>query len=61
MGYTYEEFMTKVTNRMKYMSNTVLDRVKGLSKTYNINQRDFIYGVLLNNNINLDSMPGSNP
>ena len=60
MGYTYEEFMVKVTNRMKYMNNTVLDRVKGLSKTYNINQRDFIYGVIRNNDINLDSMPGSN-
>jgi len=61
MGYTYEEFQTKVINRMKYMNNTVLDRVKGLSKTYNINQRDFIYGVIQNNNINLESMPGSNP
>ena len=46
---------------MKYMNNTVLDRVKGLSKTYNINQRDFIYSVIQNNNINLEHMPGSNP
>lgn len=60
-GYTYEEYMEKVTNRMKYMNNTVLDRVKGLSKTYNINQRDFIYSVIQNNNINLEHMPGSNP
>ena len=52
-GYTQEEYLTKVKNRMSYMNNTVLSRIKGLSKTYNMDQADFIDEVLRNNNINL--------
>ena len=53
-GYTQEEYLTKVKNRMQYMNNTVLSRIKGLSKTYNMDQSDFIDEVLRNNNINLN-------
>ena len=59
LGYTQEQFLDKVTNRMESMSNTILSRVKGFAKTHNMTRDDFIMSVLHNNNINLAYPVGS--
>ena len=59
MGYTQEEFFKKVINRMESMNNTVLSRLTGYSKRYNMTRDDFIRSVLHNNNISLAYPVGS--
>ena len=59
MGFTYEEFMEKVINRMEYMNNTVLARMGGMWKLPHIPRSNFILDVIRNNNIRLEQTPGS--
>jgi len=59
LGYTQDQFIEKVTNRMETMSNTVLGRLKAYGDRHNMTRDDFIRSVLHNNNIILAYPPGS--
>jgi len=58
-GYTYDEAWEKIANRMESTNNTVLDRLKGLSKKYNMEKSMFINKVLENNLFDPHILPGS--
>ena len=58
-GYTYDEAMKKIFNRMEMMNNTVIDRIKGLEKPYRKKQTNFLLDVLHNNRIDDSYIPGS--
>ena len=59
IGYTYEEAMKKVLNRIKTMNNTVIDRIRGLDSGARTFQDTFIQDVLRNNQIDDSYFPGS--
>ena len=59
LGYTQEQFIEKVVNRMENQSNTVLSRLKAYGERYNMTRDDFIRTVIHNNNITLAFPPGS--
>ena len=59
LGYTYDQAMEKMVNKLKTMSNTILDRVKGLDKSQNIHLNNFLLDVINNNNISDSYLPGS--
>ena len=59
LGYTQEQFIEKVVNRMEVQSNTVLSRLKAYGERYNMTRDDFIRSVIHNNNIKLAYPPGS--
>ena len=48
-----------MVNKLKTMSNTILDRVKGLDKSQNIHLDNFLLDVINNNNISDSYLPGS--
>ena len=58
-GYTYDEAMKKILNRMEMANNTVIDRVKGLDKGAKTNLNNFILDVLKNNRLDDSYFPGS--
>ena len=58
-GYTYDEAMKKILNRMEMANNTVIDRVKGLDKGSKTNLNNFILDVLKNNRLDDSYFPGS--
>tara|TARA_R100000988_G_C3832510_1_gene86919 strand:- start:186 stop:473 length:288 start_codon:yes stop_codon:yes gene_type:complete len=59
LGYTQEQFIEKVANRMEVQSNTVLSRLTAYGEKYNMTRDDFIRTVIHNNNIILAYPPGS--
>mgnify|MGYP003673653527 CR=1 FL=1 len=59
IGYTYDEAMKKVLNRVKMMNNTVIDRIKGLDSGARTFQNTFIDDVLRNNKLDDSYFPGS--
>ena len=59
IGYTYDEAMKKVLNRIKTMNNTVIDRIRGLDSGARTFQDTFIQDVLRNNQIDDSYFPGS--
>jgi hypothetical protein len=58
-GYTYDEAMKKIFNRMEMMNNTVIDRIKGLDKPSKMKQSSFLLDVLHNNRLDDSYIPGS--
>jgi hypothetical protein len=48
-----------MVNKLKTMSNTILDRVKGLDKSQNIHLDNFLLDVINNNSISDSYLPGS--
>ena len=59
IGYTYDEAMKKVFNRITMMNNTVIDRIKGLDKPSRRKQSNFLLEVLHNNRLDDSYIPGS--
>ena len=59
LGYTYDQAMEKMVNKLRTMSNTILDRVKGLDKSQNIHLNNFLLDVINNNSISDSYLPGS--
>ena len=59
LGYTYEQAMEKLFNRVESMNNTVLSRIKALNKINKLDEKNFIFDVLKNNDIDLKFLPNN--
>ena len=59
MGYTYNQFMEKVYNQVENMNDTILSRIKALNRAYKLDEKNFIFDVLKNNDIDLKFLPNN--
>ena len=51
--------MEKILNRVESMNNTVLSRIKALQKVNKLDEKNFIFDVLKNNDIDLKFLPNN--
>jgi hypothetical protein len=58
MNYSQDVAFKMITRRVKNMDDTAINRIKALSKEYNMETADFIDSVIHNNNLSGDIMPG---
>ena len=58
MNYSQDAAFKMITRRVKNMDDTAINRIKALSKEYNMETADFIDSVIHNNNLSGDIMPG---
>ena len=59
LGYTQDQAMEKILNRVESMNNTVLSRIKALQKVNKLDEKNFIFDVLKNNDIDLKFLPNN--
>ena len=59
LGYTQDQAMEKIFNRVESMNNTTLSRIKALQKVNKLDEKNFIFDVLKNNEIDLKFLPNN--
>ena len=58
MNYSQDAAFKMIERRVQNMDDTAMNRIKALSKEYNMETADFIDTVIHNNNLSGDIMPG---